>query len=96
MVSAHRRGLTDRYFYESFTDRDALLATVWDQMRDETLMMLLGAITKAPQDDPLLQLQPRSTRSCTTSRTNPPEPRSSSATTPAAPCSNSVGATRSR
>ena len=52
-----RAGLTDRYFYESFADRDALLARVWDQARDETLMMLLGAITEAPQNDPLLQLQ---------------------------------------
>jgi len=52
-----RAGLTDRYFYESFADRDALLVTLWDQARDETLVMLLGAITEAPQDDPLLQLK---------------------------------------
>ena len=29
-----RAGLVDRYFYESFSDRDALLGTVWDQERD--------------------------------------------------------------
>jgi AcrR family transcriptional regulator len=52
-----RAGLTDRYFYESFADRDALLATVWDQARDDTLVMLLGAITSAPQEYPLLQLK---------------------------------------
>jgi AcrR family transcriptional regulator len=52
-----RAGLTDRYFYESFADRDALLVTLWDQARDETLVMLLGAISEAPADDPLLQLR---------------------------------------
>jgi AcrR family transcriptional regulator len=51
-----RAGLTDRYFYESFTDRDALLATVWDQMRDETLAMLLAAITPVADDGPMAQL----------------------------------------
>jgi AcrR family transcriptional regulator len=51
-----RAGLTDRYFYESFTDRDALLAAIWDQMRDETLTMLLGAITPYADDDPVEQL----------------------------------------
>lgn len=51
-----RAGLTDRYFYESFTDRDALLAAIWDQMRDETLAMLLGAITPYADDDPVEQL----------------------------------------
>src|SRR5512139_974724 len=30
-----RAGLIDRYFYESFPDRDALLVAVWDQLRDE-------------------------------------------------------------
>ncbi|HWJ09556.1 MAG TPA: TetR/AcrR family transcriptional regulator, partial [Nocardioides sp.] len=51
-----RAGLTDRYFYESFADRDALLATVWDQMRDETLAMLLDAILPHADGDPLDQL----------------------------------------
>ena len=49
-------GLTDRYFYESFTDRDALLGTVWDQMRDETLEMLVGAIAEAAPHDAIEQL----------------------------------------
>jgi len=49
-------GLTDRYFYESFTDRDALLGTVWDQMRDETLEMLDTAITAVSDQGALEQL----------------------------------------
>lgn len=49
-------GLTDRYFYESFADRDALLGTVWDQMRDETLTMLVGAIASVGEEDALAQL----------------------------------------
>jgi AcrR family transcriptional regulator len=52
-----RAALTDRYFYESFADRDALLVALWDQARDETLVMLLAAISEAPPDDPLLQLK---------------------------------------
>lgn len=52
-----RAGLTDRYFYESFADRDALLATIWDQMRDETLAMLLAAITPYADAAPLDQLR---------------------------------------
>jgi AcrR family transcriptional regulator len=50
-------GLTDRYFYESFADRDALLATVWDQMRDQTLEMILAAILPHADGHPLDQLQ---------------------------------------
>ncbi len=49
-------GLTDRYFYESFTDRDALLGTVWDQMRDETLGMLVGAIAAVSDQGAIDQL----------------------------------------
>lgn len=52
-----RAGLTDRYFYESFVDRDALLATLWDQMRDETLSMMVTAIAAHANDDPLAQLR---------------------------------------
>ncbi|GAA0935483.1 TetR/AcrR family transcriptional regulator [Actinocorallia libanotica] len=39
-----RAGLTDRYFYESFTDRDALLLAVFDRVRDE----LTGGLPAAP------------------------------------------------
>ncbi|MBO2451801.1 TetR/AcrR family transcriptional regulator [Actinomadura barringtoniae] len=49
-----RAGLIDRYFYESFPDRDALLAAVWDQVRDETVTLLTQAIDD--QKDPIDQL----------------------------------------
>jgi AcrR family transcriptional regulator len=51
-----RAGLTDRYFYESFTDRDALLVTIWEQMRDETLLMLGDAIEAVADRGPFDQL----------------------------------------
>lgn len=51
-----RAGLTDRYFYESFTDRDELLATLWDQMRDRTLAMVLEEIAAVVDEGPLVQL----------------------------------------
>ena len=50
-------GLTDRYFYESFTDRDALLGTVWDLMRDETLTMLLDSLVPVADRSALEQLR---------------------------------------
>ncbi|MEO3788135.1 TetR/AcrR family transcriptional regulator [Actinocorallia sp. B10E7] len=37
-----RSGLTDRYFYESFDDRDALLLAVFDRVRDELTGRLLA------------------------------------------------------
>ncbi|MEC3977437.1 TetR/AcrR family transcriptional regulator [Amycolatopsis sp. H20-H5] len=52
-----RAGLTDRYFYENFTDRDALLGTVWDQVRDETFAMLLTTIHALSERPPLEQLR---------------------------------------
>jgi AcrR family transcriptional regulator len=55
-VCAHA-GLTDRYFYESFTDRDALLGTVWDLMRDETLSMLLDTLVPVADHSALEQLR---------------------------------------
>ena len=52
-----RAGLTDRYFYENFTDRDALLTTIWDQMRDQTMAMLLAAIMLEADQPALTQLR---------------------------------------
>lgn len=52
-----KAGLTDRYFYESFTDRDELLATLWDHMRDETLQMLLDVLVPIAERPPLEQLR---------------------------------------
>ncbi|WP_067477146.1 TetR/AcrR family transcriptional regulator [Actinomadura hibisca] len=51
-----RAGLTDRYFYENFADRDALLAAVWDQIKDETVLLLFEAI-RAAADEPIAQLR---------------------------------------
>lgn len=42
-----KAGLIDRYFYESFADRDALLVTVWDAVQAESLMVLASAFTDA-------------------------------------------------
>jgi AcrR family transcriptional regulator len=52
-----RAGLIDRYFYESFTDRDALLVAVWDQLRDETIQVLWGAIADKRHEPPYVQLR---------------------------------------
>lgn len=55
-VCAHA-GLIDRYFYESFADRDTLLAAVWDQVRDDTLALLLDSIADKLDQLPLDQLR---------------------------------------
>lgn len=46
-------GLTDRYFYESFSDRDALLGAIWDQMRDEVFVALFQIVEQNPDGAPL-------------------------------------------
>lgn len=51
-----RARLTDRYFYESFADRDALLGEVWDATRDEHLGMLYAAIAPHLEESALIQL----------------------------------------
>ncbi len=50
-----RAALIDRYFYESFADRDALLVAVWDQIIDETIGLLTSAI--AGVADPTARLR---------------------------------------
>ncbi|MPY98917.1 MAG: TetR family transcriptional regulator [Actinophytocola sp.] len=52
-----RAGLTDRYFYESFANRDELLTTVWDQIRDETLSMILAAVAERSESPAMDQLR---------------------------------------
>ena len=47
-----RSGLTARYFYESFDDRDALLVAIVETVREEAMSLLLGSMA-AHQDDPL-------------------------------------------
>ena len=48
-----RAGLNDRYFRESFADRDTLLAAAWDQVRDETTATLATAISDRGSSPPL-------------------------------------------
>ena len=41
--------LTDRYFYESFADREALLAAAWDSLRQDTLQVIMAATFAEPE-----------------------------------------------
>jgi AcrR family transcriptional regulator len=43
-------GLTERYFYESFDDREALLLAVFDQVIADVAAAILGAVEDAPMD----------------------------------------------
>lgn len=45
-----RAGLTERYFYESFKDRDALYLALIDAIAAETETAVLGALQAAPAD----------------------------------------------
>lgn len=51
-----RAGLIDRYFYESFPDREALLVAVWDQLRDETTSAIADVIRQSADATPLDRL----------------------------------------
>lgn len=48
-VCAHA-GVVDRYFYESFANRDALLVAVWEQARDDVAALIVGAMRGREQD----------------------------------------------
>jgi AcrR family transcriptional regulator len=49
-------GLTDRYFYESFRDSEALLVAVYDQVTDELFSTVGEAVAAAgPQAEPQLR-----------------------------------------
>jgi AcrR family transcriptional regulator len=41
-------GVTERYFYENFIDRDALVDAVFDQVSDELRLSILDAVTGRP------------------------------------------------
>jgi AcrR family transcriptional regulator len=45
-----RAGLTERYFYESFADREALLIAVFDRIAEEAIGSVLEAVEEAPDD----------------------------------------------
>lgn len=46
-----RAGLTARYFYESFGDRDALQLAVYDHVIDEIAKTTLEAVAAAPREE---------------------------------------------
>jgi AcrR family transcriptional regulator len=52
-----RAALTDRYFYESFADRDALLVAVAESVRDKTIALILAAVEGHQNDPPAKQLR---------------------------------------
>ena len=43
--------LTDRYFYENFADRDALVVAVFDEVAHEAGQVLIDAVAKAGTDE---------------------------------------------
>lgn len=43
-------GLTERYFYEAFTDRDALLTAVYDHVVEQGTAVVLDAVAAAPRE----------------------------------------------
>jgi AcrR family transcriptional regulator len=43
-------GLTERYFYESFADREALLLAIFDRVAAEAAEAVLAAVEAAPHD----------------------------------------------
>lgn len=45
-----RAGLTERYFYESFRDRDALIRAMTDEVADEVVAAITTALAAAPRD----------------------------------------------
>jgi AcrR family transcriptional regulator len=45
-----RAGLTERYFYESFRDRDELVVAVFDEIAGEIAVAVLAAVADAPDD----------------------------------------------
>lgn len=52
-----RARITDRYFYENFADKDALLVAVAEDVRAEGLALILNAYLGCLEDPPLDQLR---------------------------------------
>ncbi|HWN34801.1 MAG TPA: TetR/AcrR family transcriptional regulator [Pseudonocardia sp.] len=44
--------LTDRYFYESFADRDELLLAVYDEVAEQAQLALVDAVSSTPPETP--------------------------------------------
>lgn len=49
--------LSDRYFYESFADRDVLLLAVAEETRDEIMRLLYASLVPHLADSPFVQLR---------------------------------------
>lgn len=52
-----KAGLIDRYFYENFADRDALLVTIWDGVQADSLAILGNAFEAAADLSPTDQVR---------------------------------------
>lgn len=52
-----KAGLIDRYFYENFADRDALLVAIWDSVHADSLMILGAAFEEAADAPPTEQVR---------------------------------------
>jgi len=52
-----RAGLTERYFYESFKDRDALYLQLVDDLAAETQGAVIGALERTAEAEPLVRLR---------------------------------------
>lgn len=91
-----RAELSDRYFYESFADREALLVAIAEDVRDETVGLLLGTGIDPQTDSQVLWLRRALEITSITSTRTPAAPRSSSATMAAMSCWSRCTATRLR
>ena len=70
-----RAALTDRYFYESFADRDALLVAVWDHLRDRVVALVVTAIASSADEPPLGRLRAAIAAVLDATRTEPEQTR---------------------
>jgi len=52
-----RTSLNDRYFYEVFEDRDAMLVAVWDSVRTEVLELVADVLAENAEQPPLETLR---------------------------------------
>lgn len=48
-----RTSLNDRYFYEHFSDRDDLLSTIWDGIKDDLIASLIAVLTEDRDRPPM-------------------------------------------
>ncbi len=48
-----RTSLNDRYFYENFSDRDDLLSTVWDGIKDDIIANLVAVLAEDRDRPPM-------------------------------------------